>query len=399
MVEKNPAPRRLAVVLSHPVQYYSPWFRELTLRPEITLRVFYLWNFGVSRQLDPQFGRELRWDIDLLGGYDHEFVPNVARRPGTESFGGLDNPALPERLAAWAPDALLFFGYAWKSHLRALWWARRNGTPTLLRGDSHLLGRPHPPWFRRVAMRLLLAQFRAFAAVGQANRDFYRAYAVPADRIFHAPHAVDAARFLAAEPEARPRAAALRAELGLGARRVVLFAGKFQERKQPAELLEAFTAVAGPAHALVYVGDGPERPRLAALAAAQPRHHIRFLPFANQTEMPSRYLLGDIFCLPSRGAHETWGLAVNEAMHLGRPCLVGDVVGCQRDLVSEGETGWVFASEDPASLRQALGRALGATDAELARLGAQARARAGHYTYAEATEGLLEAVRHATTRL
>jgi glycosyltransferase involved in cell wall biosynthesis len=396
MADNMSAPRRLAVVLSHPVQYYSPWFRELGCRPEITLRVFYLWDFGVTRRTDPQFGREIRWDIDLLDGYGHEFVPNVAAQPGTENFAGLDNPALPARLAAWAPDALLLFGYAWKSHLRALWWSRTNGVPAILRGDSHLLGRPLPAPLRRLGMRLLLAQFRAFAAVGRANRDFYRAFGALSERIFHAPHAVDAARFIAAEPEARGHAAALRAELGLGGRRVVLFAGKFQGRKQPVELLEAFAAVAGPDHALVYVGDGPERSRLESLAASRPGIPVRFLPFANQTEMPSRYFLGDIFCLPSRGAHETWGLAVNEAMHLGRPCLVSDLVGCQRDLVTEGETGWVFAADDPASLRQALQRALSAPPDELARLGERARVRAGQYTYAQATAGLLEAVAHAT---
>jgi glycosyltransferase involved in cell wall biosynthesis len=66
--------------------------------------------------------------------------------------------------------------------------------------------------------------------------------------------------------------------------------------------------------------------------------------------MPARYLLADIFVLPSRGHYETWGLAVNEAMHLGVPCLVSDLVGCQRDLVTPGETGWVFSADDPEAL-------------------------------------------------
>ena len=49
--------------------------------------------------------------MDLLSGYEHEFVPNTARDPGTHHFGGLRNPTLTARLAAWRPTALLIFGY------------------------------------------------------------------------------------------------------------------------------------------------------------------------------------------------------------------------------------------------------------------------------------------------
>lgn len=74
---------RLAVVLSHPVQYYSPWFQWLATRRVLDLRVFYLWEFGVTAQRDPQFEKTIQWDIDLLSGYESEFVPNVSRDPGS----------------------------------------------------------------------------------------------------------------------------------------------------------------------------------------------------------------------------------------------------------------------------------------------------------------------------
>ena len=66
---------RLALVTSHPIQYYAPWFRQLAARPGLDLRVFYLWDFGVTDQRDPRFGTEVRWDVPLLEGYAHEFVP------------------------------------------------------------------------------------------------------------------------------------------------------------------------------------------------------------------------------------------------------------------------------------------------------------------------------------
>ncbi len=381
-------PPRLAVVVSHPTQYYSPWFRWLTAHTGLHLRVFYLWNAGVNQTLDPQFGTTFAWDVDLLSGYDHEFVPNTARSPGSDRFGGLRNPGLTTRLTAWKPEAVLLFGYNYATHLHLILWARLHGLPLIFRGDSHLLGRGKLPWTKRLPLALLYRQFAAFATVGEANRDYFRAFGVPERKLFAAPHCVDAAHFTTTKA-ARAEAARLRASLGLEGKRVVLFAGKLVPAKQPQALLEAFLALA-PAHAaLVIVGEGEEHAALITLAASRPDVTVRFLPFANQSEMPARYLMADIFTLPSRGLYETWGLAVNEAMHLGVPCLVSDRVGCQRDLVTDGETGWVFSAVNPADLREKLAVALAS---DLAPFGPRIATRITGYTYETAAHGLCLAV-------
>lgn len=421
----NPQPStspRLAIVLSHPTQYYSPWFRWLRAHTELSFRVFYLWDFGVTERTDPKFETTFRWDVDLLSGYEHELVPNVAREPGTHHFAGLDNPALTARLEAWAPAAVLLFGYKWRSHLRVVWWARRRGVPLLFRGDSHFLGRGRPAVSAWLALRALYAQFAAFLPVGAANRDYFRTLGVPEKKLFFAPHAVDGSLFDPERADHRAAASRLRRELGLAPRTlVVLFAGKLVPEKQPLELLAAFQALRPEGAALVFVGEGPEKTKLQAIArdvspevpassggdvagasvspVADPASagrgfSIHFLPFANQSEMPARYLLADLFVLPSRGHYETWGLAVNEAMHLGVPCLVSDVVGCQRDLVSHGETGWVFRAGDSADLQAQLAAALATlrSPEAVALLRAAVASRIGNYSYARAAQGLSAAL-------
>jgi len=387
MNERSP---RLAIILSHPVQYYSPWFRWLKANTSLDFKVYYLWKSGVSATRDIQFTTTFKWDVYLLSGYDHEFVPNVARDPGTHHFRGLDNPTLTARLAEFRPGALLLFGYNWFSHQRALWWGRRRGVPLVFRGDSHLLGRGQPTLTHRLPLKLLYRQFAAITYVGSANREYFLSLGVPASRLFFAPHSVDATRFNPADPATRETAQRLRTELGLEGKRVVLFAGKFSAAKQPLELLRAFHAVASDRDALVFVGDGELRAELETLARSRPDRQVRLLPFANQSEMPSRYLLADIFALPSRGHYETWGLAVNEAMHLGVPCLVSDLVGCQRDLVAPGVTGWVFLAEEPTALAATLQTALRTPPDEIRRLGENARATVAGYTYQQTSEGLIQ---------
>lgn len=386
---------RLAVVLSHPTQYYGPWFRWLATHEALDLRVLYLWDFGIRPQRDPKFEVAFRWDTDLLSGYPHEFLPNTARDPGTHHFRGLWNPSLPARLAVCQPQAILLFGYNWATHLRAIAWARRRGIPLLFRGDSHFLGRSRPPLASRLLLHVLFRQFAAFLPVGAANRDYLLTLGAPADRLFFTPHAVDHTLFAPNRTDHQDAARELRAQLRLPPdHQVILFAGKLVPEKQPAELLAAFLALRDSRATLVFVGEGPEKPALLATARAGGPAPVHFLPFANQSEMPARLLLADLFVLPSRGVFETWGLAVNEAMHLGVPALVSDRVGCQRDLVSPGETGWVFRHDDPADLRRQLAAALALLReaAPAAALRARVARRISGYTYAHASAGLRAAL-------
>jgi hypothetical protein len=81
---------RLAIISTHPIQYYAPIFQALTRSGRVFPRVFFTWSqTAASGVVDPGFGRTISWDIPLLEGYESEFVANVSQRPGTEHFFGL----------------------------------------------------------------------------------------------------------------------------------------------------------------------------------------------------------------------------------------------------------------------------------------------------------------------
>src|ERR1700753_1288683 len=68
------SPTRIAIVGSHPIQYFAPWFRSLAATPGVVLKVFFCSNWGAENYHDPQFGIKVKWDIPLLEGYDWEFL-------------------------------------------------------------------------------------------------------------------------------------------------------------------------------------------------------------------------------------------------------------------------------------------------------------------------------------
>ncbi len=390
MIENNEkcqvSPIRLAIVVSHPIQYYVPVYRILAARPDVELRVFYTWHGGDQQHWDSGFEQNVAWDIPLTAGYDSEVVPNVASNPGTTHFFGLRNPRLLETVMAWKPDVVHLTGYAYASHLRLLRALPRNGVPVLFRGDSHLLG-PRPWWKRLVRTAALKQIFRGpsgFLYVGQHNRDYFRACGVPESKLFYCPHSVEFERF--AEPEDRLEAEARQWRRSLEIRDdqvVLLFAGKFQPKKQPTELMQAVLRINNPRLVLVLVGDGPQMDAVRELATSA-SERFRVLPFQNQSRMPLVYRLGDVFVLPSYSADETWGLAVNEAMACRRPVLVSDLVGCAPDLVTSGMTGEVFRAGDWTEFGQVLMSLLARGADGLRRLGIAAHAVSGRFT-AQAT--------------
>ncbi|MDK2971321.1 MAG: hypothetical protein PWP23_1076 [Candidatus Sumerlaeota bacterium] len=382
---------RLAIVATHPIQYYAPWFRHLAAEESLEVRVFYLWDFGVEEKHDRGFQRDVKWDVPLLDGYAHEFVENVSAEPGTHHFWGLRNPALYDRVARWRPDAVLLTAYNYASLVGFLLrWGSR--TPVLFRGDSHRLVR-RTGWretLKRVPLRLLFRRFDAVLAVGRANRRYYRAHGVPSRRIFFSPHAVDNDRFFASGDNARSEARVWRRDLGIPEdHRVVLFAGKFEPKKRPLDLLAAFQRAGLSNASLLFAGSGPLEEELRRQAARV--SHVYFAPFQNQSAMPRVYAAASVFVLPSFGPHETWGLAVNEAMCLGVPPIVSTHVGCAADLVKHGTNGLVFEAGSVGALASALQSAL-ASDATLRSWNRRCRARVARYSHRQATAGLLDAL-------
>jgi glycosyltransferase involved in cell wall biosynthesis len=362
---------RLAFIVSHPIQYYVPVYRELAKRDGVTLKVFYTWRDAGPAQ-DVKFGKEFAWDIPLMEGYNFEVVPNTSPDPGTHHRRGLVNPALVERVRAWKPDAVHITGYNYVSHGQAIERLSEAGIPVIFRGDSHLLDGLGPWWkwwIKKSWLSKVYSRPQGFTYVGQNNRDYYRAFGVPERKLFPVPHTIEVGRFAEPNEELEAKALAWRRDLGIPDDHFVfLYAAKLEPRKRPIELLEAFFAADLPKTTLLFVGSGELEEALRAraktrnektkrrkgqetktddgeLPAASSAHRVVFVPFQNQSQMPLVYRLGDALVLPS-GYGETWGLAVNEAQACGRPSLVSDCVGCARDIVREGENGMIFRTDD-----------------------------------------------------
>lgn len=386
---------RLAIITTHPIQYNAPLFQLLAQQKGICLKVFYTWCQSKAKVYDPGFGQAVSWDIPLLDGYDYEFIENIASKPGSNHFWGIQTPRLIHEIETFQADVLLVFGWSFYSHLQVLRHFKGK-IPIWFRGDSHLLDEP-PGWsvkkvLRRVLLRWVYTHINKALYVGSANRNYYETHGLSQSRLLFGPHAIDNDRFQENSVEEENQALLWRNNLRIPAQAIVfLFVGKLLEpKKNPTALLRAFMAMKHPDAYLFFVGEGPESSILKNMAAGNDK--VVFLGFQNQKQMPIVYRLGDVLVLPSQGPGETWGLAVNEAFACARPAIVSNKVGCGQDLISPNQTGWVFNASDEQTLLKSMQEALQLGKNGLSQMGLEAAQKIKSWSYSQVVEKIMQEI-------
>lgn len=251
--------------------------------------------------------------------------------------------------------------------------------------DARLLDRG--PVFRRAAAPVFRGALHVTAASKFLAADLER-HVAPGRAIVVTPMPVDVDRFSAAS--STPRTVPPR----------ILYAGNLVPGKGVDILLRAaaeLKRMSGPFRVRI-LGEGPERERLQALAAALGiAVDVDWSAFVPQDRMPAEYGAATITVLPSRGRAEGLGLTLVEALLAGS-AVVGTPAGGIPEVVRDGETGLLARDGDASHLAAQLDRLL--RDAGLRRRLTAAGAARMRETYAPASAAarFLELYRSATAR-
>lgn len=388
---------KLGIFATHPIQYYAPLWRRLAATPGLEVVVYFFSDQSVRGGVDPGFGVPVAWDVPLLDGYQYRFVTKQAdiARPLSVRLPSANAFLRGERL-----DAVMFGGYtnAFEIQIRAL--AKSLNLRLLMRGEftdeapagsrSAIKRR-----LRSAILRRFYSGVDAFCGIGQNARAHLLGHGVASEKIFFSPYSVDSSLF-EQQKISCDRASARKALKIPDDACAVLFSGKFIERKAPLTLIEAVGKASGNENMhLILLGDGVLSKQVLSAAHQAVGDRLIMPGFVNQSELGRYFMAADIFVLPSR--FETWGLVVNEAMQFGLPVIVSDAVGCRRDLVVEGETGFIFPVGDSQALASAISRL--EQNRELrAHMGRKATAHVSKYSTEHSAAGVLEALDSLKTR-
>ena len=247
---------KLAIIITHPIQYYSPLFKLLTERGTLQIKIFYTWEQSQEKIFDKKFGKEIKWDIPLFEGYDYVFVRNTSKKPGSGTYNGVVNPTLIKEIEIWKADAILVFGWNHHSHFKAMRYFKGK-IPVYFRGDSTLLD--EQSGIKTILRRMWLSYIYKFIDsalyVGTNNKNYFLKHGLKEKQLFFAPHAIDNDRFYDKTGKYQQKADKWRAELGLSKKNIVfLFIGKFEKKKNPLLLIEIANKY--PEYKFLFVGSG-----------------------------------------------------------------------------------------------------------------------------------------------
>jgi glycosyltransferase involved in cell wall biosynthesis len=362
---------RVALISNFCPHYRRPLYEELARRMEMD---FYFFSEGDERYWNP------RLPVEQTGAF---------RRVPLRRVSVAGNPLLPalaSRLSRRRYDAVivgltgrLMVPYAYAA-------ARAHRLPFVLWTG---VWRHPQTGFHQASQRIVQRIYRGSDAIlvygDHVRRALHGVRGVDDADVFTAGQPVDASRFTATATPGRARG--------------LVFVGLFAEHKGVGDLLEAFARVEDPGATLSFVGNGPLEGDVRRAAGRDPRIHV--LGHLPQGQVAQ--LLAEARCLvlPSvttTTEAETWGLVVNEAMHVGLPVVATDAVGAAAGgLVEDRVTGRVVPERHPELLAAALRDVL-ADDVGVERMGRAARERVSHLTF-ENTAGAFEAaVAHARER-
>jgi len=341
--------RRLAILTTHPVQYFVPVFRGLATTPGWRSRVFVGCLHGVSvPSYDPDFGLAFAWDCDLSSGYERTALTRWPLAALSGWRGVLAGCWAALRLLLWRPDAVLIYAYSPSFISTASLLLALARVPILLRADTSDEAYSRAAlksWLRDQVLAAYYRRCRWILPIGAESYRHFLRLGVPPARLHTVPYAVDQTvippQVTLEPPQQR--------QLRLG------FVGKFTPVKDPliiARALAHLSPLERDRLAFAAAGDGPLLiPCQQAIESLLPR--VDFRGFLNQSELPAFYRQIDLLVLPSVQG-EVWGLVVNEALSQGVRVIVSDRVSCRHDLVLSENQGWVF----PAGQSRALARAI-----------------------------------------
>lgn len=350
---------KLAVIITHPIQYQVPIFKILSKKNNVDLKVFFACDHGIKKSFDEEFNKKFQWDLNLLKGYN--FVVLTKTR-----LGNLSNPfkaffiakKATKKIKQFNPEFTIISGYMPIFYIFVATMLFRSGQRLIFRADTtdQAVKRSGLKRFiRNGFLKWFYRKFEYFIAVGSNSKDHYLKIGIPESKISVALQSADYYNIYRQKIKNKGLSEKIRRKFGIKRSDfVVLYCGKICYRKNPFIISRAMQYIKPNKRKKVFfliVGSGNLEKKLVQEARQVFGKNFHFAGFQNQREIGRYYEVCDALVLPSITG-ETWGLVVNEALQYNKPCVVSSQVGCAKDLILEGMNGYIFDTGSAKDLAQ-----------------------------------------------
>ncbi|QUY44830.1 glycosyltransferase family 4 protein [Acaryochloris marina] len=353
-------PFHLCIVFTHPTQHHGPLWRKLSEQPNLDLKVLYLSDENQGSG-DVFLGEAAQaWDVDLLGGYNYEYLKDLSGSVPTQRKKTVLSPALIRQISPKYCDAVFMQSFVNYSYRLTAFLCKMRGIPLIMQNDASIMSDARYSRMRLITMSFLYPWMNNLAdywlSCGDHNEVHLRHYGVNDTKIIRGCHPIDGDRFqqtISNQPEELQR---IRKELIWDESTILYgFMGKYIERKNPFEFIEAISQAHqhDPRIRGILFGGGDLESAINQRIAELNGEVINY-GFVNQSKIPLYFAALDVFITTSW--IDPHPLVISEAMASGTPPILSDRCGNwgYSDTVRHRYNGLVYPCGNVNALTEAI---------------------------------------------
>jgi glycosyltransferase involved in cell wall biosynthesis len=326
------APFRLGVVFTHPTQHHGPLWKKLNEQPSLSVKVFYLCNENQTSGDILLGGNSEPWDVDLLSGYEYDYLKDLSGRVPSQQKKNVISPELFSYLTSDNFDAIFMQSFVNYSYRLTALLCKLRGIPLIMQNDATIMSDGRYSRSRQIVMAILYPWMLNLAdywlSCGDHNEIHLRHYGVADKKIVRGCHPVDGERFEQSIRQNQDEIQKIRQELSWNEETLIYgFAGKYIERKNPFEFIEAIEKAhqRDPRVRGIMIGGGDLESEINQRLRQLRNAEVINLGFVNQAKIPLYYAAMDVFVVTSW--IDPHPLVVSEAMVSGTPPILSDRCG------------------------------------------------------------------------
>ena len=326
------APFRLGIVFTHPTQHHGPLWRKLNEQPGLSVKVLYLCNENQISGDALLGGSSQPWDVDVLSGYEYDYLEDLSGRVPSQQEKNVISPELLNSLTPDNFDAIFMQSFVNYSYRLTALLCKLRGIPLIMQNDATIMSDCRYSRSRQIMMAILYPWMLNLAdywlSCGDHNEIHLRHYGVADEKIVRGCHPVDGERFEQSIRQNQDEIWKIRQELSGNEDTLVYgFAGKYIDRKNPFEFIEAIEKAhqRDPRVRGIMIGGGDLESEINQRLSQLGNAEVINLGFVNQAKIPLYYAAMDVFVVTSW--IDPHPLVVSEAMVSGTPPILSDRCG------------------------------------------------------------------------
>lgn len=337
---------RLLIISNSPGPNQNDFFRELSIRKKIDLKVLYMGR------------RASKWQgSEPHPSYPHEFLINII--PFTQRNNFFFNPGIIARLILSNYDYVVIQGYFMPSSIismillsamRKKWifWGEMVNRSQDKEGLGYILK-------KLVVGRIINNNADFILAIGgDKAKESYLHFGCTQEKIRLLPYSCNLNPYYNLNQVNLKALSSLKDKYKSSGEKIIFSLGQLIPRKCIDILIKAFIQLDPIQNnfRLLIGGDGPKKEALKQLVPRNIDDRVDFLGFLPKKDQPPYYSVADLFVLPSK--EDGWGMVIAEALASGTPVVSTTGVLSTYELIDEGYNGFLVKPNDVSSLSEAI---------------------------------------------